>query len=195
MAISYPLSTPSTIGIESITLRAINAVATSQSPFTYKQQIVSHGGQRWEASIAIPAVRRDTAADWKAFLMALKGQRGTFLLSDPDYATPRGDVSACTLTGSTGDDSVAVTMTGTLKAGDYIQLGSASTAKLHQVLVDQTGNGTLEIWPGLRADYTSASVTFNNAKGVFRLATNVSEWSINNSSAYGITFDAVEAIT
>jgi hypothetical protein len=195
MAISYPLSTPSTIGIESITLRAINAVATSQSPFTYKQQIVSHGGQRWEASIAIPAVRRDTAADWKAFLVALKGQQGTFLLSDPDYATPRGDVSACTLTGSTGDDSVAVTMTGTLKAGDYIQLGSTSTAKLHQVLVDQTGNGTLEIWPGLRADYTSASVTFNNAKGVFRLATNVSEWSINNSSAYGITFDAVEAIT
>lgn len=195
MAISYPLSIPSTIGIESITLRAINAVATSQSPFTYKQQIVSHGGQRWEASIAIPAVRRDTAADWKAFLVALKGQRGTFLLSDPDYATPRGDVSACTLTGSTGDDSVTVTMTGTLKAGDYIQLGSASTAKLHQVLVDQTGNGTLEIWPGLRADYTSASVTFNNAKGVFRLATNVSEWSINNSSAYGITFDAVEAIT
>lgn len=170
-------------------------MATSQSPFTYKQQIVSHGGQRWEASIAIPAVRRDTAADWKAFLVALKGQQGTFLLSDPDYATPRGDVSACTLTGSTGDDSVAVTMTGTLKAGDYIQLGSASTAKLHQVLVDQTGNGTLEIWPGLRADYTSASVTFNNAKGVFRLATNVSEWSINNSSAYGITFDGVEAIT
>jgi len=195
MAISYPISTPSTIGIESITLRAVNAVATSQSPFTYKQQIVSHGGQRWEASITIPAVRRDTAADWKAFLVALKGQQGTFLLSDPDYATPRGDVSACTLSGSTGDESVTVVMTGTLKAGDYIQLGSGSGAKLHQVLVDQTGNGTLEIWPALRDDYTSASVTFNNAKGVFRLATNVSEWSINNSSAYGITFEAVEAIT
>lgn len=195
MAISYPISTPSTIGIESITLRAVNAVATSQSPFTYKQQIVSHGGQRWEASITIPAVRRDTAADWKAFLVTLKGQQGTFLLSDPDYATPRGDVSACTLSGSTGDESVTVVMTGTLKAGDYIQLGSGSGAKLHQVLVDQTGNGTLEIWPALRDDYTSASVTFNNAKGVFRLATNVSEWSINNSSAYGITFEAVEAIT
>lgn len=195
MAISYPISTPSTIGIESITLRAVNAVATSQSPFTYKQQIVSHGGQRWEASITIPAVRRDTAADWKAFLVTLKGQQGTFLLSDPDYATPRGDVSACTLSGSTGDESVTVVMTGTLKAGDYIQLGSGSTAKLHQVLVDQTGNGTLEIWPALRDDYTSASVTFNNAKGVFRLATNVSEWSINNSSAYGITFEAVEVIT
>lgn len=195
MAISYPLNTPTTIGFESIEIRAINAVATSQSPFTYKQQIVAHQGQRWEASVSIPPVRRDLAAEWKAFLTALKGQQGTFLLGDPDYATPRGDVSACTLSGSTGDESVTVVMTGTLKAGDYIQLGSGSGAKLHQVLVDQTGNGTLEIWPALRDDYTLASVTFNNAKGVFRLATNVSGWSINNSSSYGITFEAVESIT
>ena len=51
MALSYPLDTPTTIGIESIELRAVNAVAVSQSPFTYKQQVVSHGGQKWEASL------------------------------------------------------------------------------------------------------------------------------------------------
>ena len=194
MAISYPLSTPTTIGIESIEIRAVNAVATSQSPFTYKQQIVSHQGQRWEASVNIPSVRRDLAAEWKAFLTALKGPTGTFLLGDPDYATPRGDVSSVTLTGSAGDETATVTMTGTLKAGDYIQLGSGSTAKLHQVLIDQTGDGSLEIWPALRSDYTSTSVTFNNPKGVFRLSTNMSSWSINNASAYGISFEAVEAI-
>ena len=195
MAISYPLSTPTTIGIESIEIRAVNAVATSQSPFTYKQQIVSHQGQRWEASVNIPSVRRDLAAEWKAFLTALKGPTGTFLLGDPDYATPRGDVSSVTLTGSAGDETVTVTMTGSLLAGDYIQLGSGSTAKLHQVLIDQTGDGSLEIWPALRSDYTSTSVTFNNPKGVFRLATNMSSWSINNASAYGISFEAVEVIT
>lgn len=259
MAISYPLSTPSTIGIESITLRAVNAVATSQSPFTYKQQIVSHGGQRWEASIAIPTVRRDTAADWKAFLVALKGQQGTFLLSDPDYATPRGDATGTPLvnngtaitagsfvvgvqyeiatigttdwvsigaetasigvrfiaTGSgsgtgtatesqTGDelviDGATISTTGWLKAGDYIQLGSGASATLHQVLIDAdsdgSGNVTLDIWPSIRnAPPDNSAVVVNNAKGVFRLATNVSEWSINNSSAYGITFEAVEAIT
>jgi hypothetical protein len=86
-------------------------------------------------------------------------------------------------------------MTGSLLAGDYIQLGSASAAKLHQVLADQTGNGTLEIWPALRSDYTDATVTFNAAKGVFRLSTPMSSWSINNASAYGISFEAVEAIT
>ena len=71
MAISYPLATPTTIGIESIELRAVNAVAVSQSPFTYKQQVVSQGGQKWEASVSIPSVRRDLAADWKALLVDL----------------------------------------------------------------------------------------------------------------------------
>ena len=194
MALTYPLGTPTTIGIESIELRAVNAVATSQSPFTYKQQIISHGGQKWEASVNIPSVHRDKAAQWKALLVGLKGPVGTFLLGDPDYATPQGTVSSCTLTGSAGDETVTVVMTGTLKAGDYIQLGSGASAKLHQVLLDQDGDGSLEIWPALRSDYTSATVTFNSPKGVFRLANNVTSWSINNASTYGISFEAVEAV-
>ena len=195
MAISYPLATPTSIGIENIELRAVNAVATSQSPFTFKQQVVSHGGQKWEASVSIPPVHRDLAAPWKSMLVALKGPTGTFLLGDPDYATPQGTVSSCTLSGTVGDDTATVTMTGTLKAGDYIQLGSGSTAKLHQVLVDQSGTGTLEIWPALRSSYTNGVVVFNNPKGVFRLATNVTSWSINNASVYGISFEAVEVVT
>ena len=194
MALSYPLATPTTIGIESIELRAVNAVAVSQSPFTYKQQVISHGGQKWEASVNIPSVHRDKAAEWKAMLVGLKGQAGTFLLGDPDYATPQGTVSSCVLSGDAGDDNATVVMTGTLKAGDYIQLGSGSSAKLHQVLLDQSGDGTIQIWPSLRSTYSSATVTFNSPKGVFRLATNITSWSINNASIYGISFEAVEAV-
>jgi len=194
MALSYPLATPTTIGIESIELRAVNAVAVSQSPFTYKQQVISHGGQKWEASVNIPSVHRDKAAEWKAMLVGLKGQTGTFLLGDPDYATPQGTVSSCVLSGNAGEDNATVVMTGTLKAGDYIQLGGGSSAKLHQVLLDQDGDGTIQIWPSLRSTYSSATVTFNSPKGVFRLATNMTSWSINNASIYGISFEAVEAV-
>ena len=195
MAISYPLDTPTTIGFESIELRAVNATITSQSPFSYKQQVISHTGQRWEASVSIPSVLRDLAEPWAAFLTALKGQTGTFLLGDPLSAAPRGTVSSCTLTGSAGDESVAVTMTGSLLAGDYIQLGSGTTARLHKVLVDQSGSGTLEIWPALRSIYSGATVTTTNAKGVFRLNQNMSSWQISNANSYGIAFEAVEAIT
>jgi len=195
MAISYPLNTPTTIGIESIELRAVNAVAVSQSPFTYKQQVISHQGQIWSASVSIPSVRRDLAADWKAMLVALKGSVGTFLLGDPDYVTPRGTVSGTpTLSGTAGDSTVSVTMTGTLLAGDYIQLGTGSAARLHQVLVDQSGNGNLEIWPDLRSTYSGETVIYSSPKGVFRLGNSTTSWSIDNASFYGISFEAIEAL-
>ena len=195
MSLSYPLAFPTSIGLESIEIRAVNAVATSQSPYTYKQQVISHGGQRWEASVSIPAVRKDLAAPWKAFLVGLRGPVGTFLLSDPDYPTPQGTVSSCSLTGNAGDASVTVVMTGTLLAGDYFQLGAGASRKLHMVTQDLTGNGTLEIWPNLRSAYTAVTPDFTNPKGVFRLATQKSSWSINNQSAYGISFEAIEVIT
>lgn len=205
MSISYPLSTPTTIGFESIEIRAVNAVATSQSPFTYKQQIVAHQGQRWEASVNIPSVRRDLAAEWKAFLTALKGPTGTFLLGDPDYSSPRG--VAATFPGTpiiTSQSGETISVTGAspnktnwLLAGDYIQIGTGGDATLHQVLqsasTDNSGVVSLEIWPGLRST-RSASLTLNNPKGLFRLSSNASSWSINSSSAYGISFEAVEAI-
>jgi len=173
----------------------VNAVALSQSPFTFKQQVVAFPGQRWEVSVNIPSTLKDKSADWVAMLVGLKGQIGTFLIGDPDYATPRGDVSSCVVTGLAGEDSLSVVMTGTLKAGDYIQLGTGSNSRLYKVLEDLTGDGTLEVWPNLRSDYTSASAVYNNAKGVFRLSSNVTEWSINNASAYGISFEATEVVT
>lgn len=195
MAISYPLNTPTTIGIESIELRAVNAVAVSQSPFTYKQQVISHQGQIWSASVSIPSVRRDLAAEWKAMLVALKGSVGTFLLGDPDYVTPRGTVSGTpTLSGTAGDSTVSVTMTGTLLAGDYIQLGTGSAARLHQVLVNQSGSGNLEIWPNLRDTYSGETVIYSSPKGVFRLGNSTTSWSIDNASFYGISFEAIEAL-
>lgn len=196
MAITYPLSLPTSIGIAQIELRAVNAVGMSMSPFTFSQQTVVHQGQRWEASISIPTTRREYTAPWKAFLTALRGRSGTFLLSDPDYVSPRGTASGTpTVTGSAGDSSVAVVLTGSLLAGDYIQLGTGLNARLHQVLEDQTGNGTLEIWPALRDNYTTASVVISSPTGLFRLASNQTSWAIDNSSAYSISFDCVEVVT
>ena len=94
MTISYPLSTPTNIGIANITLSAENAVAISQSPFTYQQQVVAHPGQRWAASISLPPMKRPDAEYWVAFLLSLKGQIGTFLLGDPNCVTAQGSATA-----------------------------------------------------------------------------------------------------
>jgi hypothetical protein len=148
----------------------------------------------WSATVSIPPVRKDLAEPWVAFLLSLRGQTGTFLLGDPNNTSPRGTATSATITGTANSASLTVTMTGTLLAGDYIQLGSGSDATLHKVLVDQNGNGTLEVWPAIRKDRTAVSAVLTNAKGVFRLSSNNQSWSINDNSAYGIQFECMEVI-
>lgn len=210
MAITYPLSLPTTIGIGEIELRANNVVGVSQSPFTYKQQVVQHQGQRWEASVSIPPVRKDLAEAWIAFLISLKGPVGTFYLGDPNMATPSGAATGSdTVTVSTssyvGDEALPIVnsggaaVTNFLRAGDYIQIGSGVTQTLHKVLTDTTlasdGTASVDIWPALRTFVApGTSVVHQSAKGVFRLSSPMTSWSINNSSVYGISFDAVEVI-
>lgn len=194
MAITYPLTLPTSIGIANITLYANNAVAISQSPFTFQQQIIQHAGQRWTASVSIPPVRRDLAEPWNAFLLSLNGPVGTFLLGDPNAKAPRGTASTATLTGTAGSSSPSITMTGTLLTGDYIQLGSGATATLYKVLEDKSGNGVIEIWPALRSSVTGATVTLTNTVGRFRLSSTQQSFSIDSASIYGISFDCVEAL-
>ena len=195
MAISYPLSLPTNVGMASIELRARNTVAVSMSPFTYKQQTHSYDGQMWEADVTLPPMNRDDAESWVSFLMSLKGRAGTFLLYDPSARSVRGTATAINVTGAVGDDSLTVNSSnGTLKAGDYIQLGAASDATLHKVLVDYSGSGDLEVWPKLRKGRTDVDAVLVDASGVFRLSSNETSWSINNASFFGISFGATEVV-
>lgn len=205
MPIVYPLTLPTHTGIRSIELRGVNAVAYSMSPFTFSGQAHAYAGQMWEADITLPPLRgRDEAEPWNAFLMALNGQEGRFLLGDPNGATPRGTASTSPgtpiITDQTGSSidvtGAASSQTGWLLAGDYIQIGAASSATLHKVLVDadtdSSGDVTLEIWPGVRGT-RSGSVIVSNTVGNFRLSSNSTGWSAD-PARYSITFGAREAI-
>lgn len=205
MAINYPLTLPTHTGIRSIELRGVNAVAYSASPFTFSGQAHAYTGQMWEADITLPPLKgRDEAEPWNAFLMALNGQAGRFLLGDPNGATPRGAASTSPgtpiITGQTGSTidvtGAASSQAGWLLAGDYIQIGTAASATLHKVLVDAdtdgSGNVALEIWPGVRGT-RSGSVIVSNTVGNFRLSSNSTGWSANPTQ-YSITFGAREAI-
>lgn len=194
MAITYPISMPTNIGFAQISLRAVNAVAISQSPFTFATQVHAYSGEKWGADITIPPINRENAEEWVAFLTKLRGSYGTFLLGDPAGASPRGTATSATITGTSGSRSVTVAMVGTLLAGDYIQLGTGSDSTLHKVLEDQSGNGTLEIWPALRKNRTSVSATLTNPKGVFRLTSNMQNWTITPPAFYQIAFSAEEVI-
>lgn len=206
MAITYPVSFPSSIGLANINIRARNVVGISSSPFTGQQQVYKHQGQWWEMEVSMPAMKRDDAEQVAAFLLKMNGKYGTFLLGDKANTVPRGVGTGTPLVygaSQTGDqlitDGWTPSTTGILKAGDWIQLGSGSTTRLHKVLDDVTsdasGIATLNIFPNLRqSPADNAQVSISSPKGQWRLASNDTEFSIDEASIYGITFACVEAL-
>lgn len=205
---TYPLTLPTHTGIRGVSLRAVNSVAYSESPFTFAGQAQASSGQRWMADVNLPPMKYEDAEQWIAWLVSLRGRFGTFLMGDPARSIARGSArSADTVTvngaGQTGAElditSSIVATAGYLKAGDYIQLGSGATTTLHKVLTDvttdATGDATLTLWPHVRtASSDGATVVVEAAKGRWRLASNESEWSVNEASIYGVSFSAMEAI-
>ena len=209
MAETYPLTFPTQTGVAAVEFTATDVVSVSQSPFTFSQQVVRHAGARWSATISIPPVKRSDSEYWNSFLLRLRGQFGTFLLGDPNAATPRGSAASAAGTpvvngaSQTGNelaiDGLPASAVGYLRAGDYIQLGSAASARLYKVLEDVDSNGsgeaTLNLWPDLRSSPADgAAVVVSSAKGVFRLSNNEAVWTINNAGFYSISFAAVEAL-
>lgn len=194
MAITYPLDTPTNIGFAQITLSQENKVSMTESSFTFQQQVFKHPGERWKASVVIPPVRRENAEPWVSFLMSLNGAVGSFLLGDPNCQEPQGTATTLVVTGNAQSSTLTATANGTLKAGDYFQLGSGETATLHKVLVDFNGTGDLEVWPRIRITHFESSAVLSSPKGKFRLAGGGISWTIQEASQYGIQFDCVEYI-
>lgn len=205
MQIVYPVNFPTNC-IKSVNIRARNVVAVSASPFTGQQQVYKHQGQWWEMEVTLPPMKRADAEAMAAFLLKMNGQYGTFLLGDTANPSPRGIGSGTPLVkgaGQTGDslltDGWTPSITGILKAGDWIQLGSASSTRLHKVLddvnSDSGGNATLTIWPSLRSSPSdNAAITVQNTKGRWRLASNSVDYTIDVGQIYGFTFACVEAL-
>lgn len=206
MSISYPLALPTVTSPTTVRINAHTTVAVSASPFTGQQQVQEFSGQWWQAEINLPPMPRASAEEWISFLLKLNGRRGTFLLGMPAAAKPRGIATGTPLVNGAHAASVnslvtdgwTISQTGILKAGDYIQLGSGSTARLYKNLSDVnsdgSGNATLDIWPGLKAAAAdNATIVVNSCQSVFRLMSNDMAWDIGEAQIYGIDFSATEA--
>lgn len=204
MTIFYPLALPDA-GFKSVRLTARDVVGMGQSPFTLTQQVQQHQGQRWEADIEIPPMIRADAEAWITFLLKLKGQYGTCLVRDGASGTPRGDWSGTPLVdGAHAAAAAALNIKGltpfaTLKAGDFLQVGSGTSTRLHKILDDVTadsgGLATVDLWPSLREALSDgASIVTSNAVGTFRLASNERSWDIGLAQIYGLRFTVVEAL-
>ncbi len=147
-----------------IELIEVNVASISESSFDGTEQIQSFTGEYWMGNFRFPRFEREQGEIVSAFLSKLRGPAGTFLLPDTSNSTPRGtaatEASSPTLDGgdqvgsSVAVRGAAVSQTGWLLAGDVIQIGPSSRARLHKVLddvdTDASGNCTIDVWPTIR---------------------------------------------
>lgn len=201
MTISYPLTLP-TSGIKHIEMTQHNSTASSQSPFTGQQQFQTYTGQWWSASVTLCTLNRASAAEWQSFLAKLRGKQGTFMMGDPDAATPQGTpvgtplVNGASQTGNTIiTDGWTASADDVLLAGDYIQIGNHMYMVLDDVSADGSGNATFDVWPRLRADVDNNDpITTSSCKTIWRLSSNAFVWAADVNGYYTITFECTEDI-
>ncbi len=206
---TYPLTPPAALKMATITVRQVAATAIHTSPDTFSMQIQERIGQRWEFDVDLPPMKRATAAEVIGFLLSLNGPVGTFYLGDHSCRAPRGTATP----GSGGPRTSgvqdarsysmattgwAVSQAAALRAGDWLQVGTGSSVRLHMVTEDcasdSSGNATVKIWPRTRTAYP-ANTTLVTASpvGLFRLTEPVT-WTVEQARMYGMRFSVMEAL-
>lgn len=210
MPVNYPAPMP-TSGLTSLSWTNATSSTLTKSPFSFQGQAQSYGGAIRYASITVENLNREEAEDWVGFLDSLNGTIGTFLFGDPAAAVPMGvGGGSPTVRGfnnATRDIiSVNTTLTtnvsGWLRRGDWIQIGTGLDARLYKVVTPRvsvsgsTGatNGFV-IWPTCRrTPIVGEEVILNNPKGLFRRSSGTYSYTEDNGCKYGLSFDCEEVI-
>lgn len=201
------INLPTSSCLASVTLTLTRAVGSTQSPFTFDEQLFKWPGEAWSIEFSMPPFNnRALAADWYSFGLKLEGSLNTFLIGDPLGKNPRGVASGTPLVDGAGQSGNILStkgwtpdIAGIMLKGDYIQIGTGNNARLHMVVEDansdSSGDASLSIVPALRTPPAdNAAIIVSNARGVFRLNSNSFSWSISPGPVYRLNFSAREAI-
>ena len=206
MAISYPLALPTATGIKSVVISPISIVGVTRSIYTLEEQVQVHPGQAWQANINLPIMNDVNAQEWIAFFLSLNGVQGTFLMSDPTRALPRGAafsnrnpsplVAGAGQVGNELDiDNCPSSITDYLKRGDYIQIDYGYHRLLGDVSTDSSGEASLSIWPNLRrSPADDGSVRTINPVGIWRLISPTSFYTDSDFLFKEMSFSCIEAV-
>ena len=157
-------------------------------------------GQRFRFSASYPPMTRATFAPVIAFVMKQRSQKETFQIALPDLKDAKGDVSGTVLVNglhSAGDTTIDVDgMTGTLKAGDFVNFNGHS--KVYMVVSDATassGSATLTIEPPLRENVAdNSAVTYDGVEFTVRLTNDVQQFNTGDLDLYRFEVDFIEAL-
>lgn len=152
-------------------MRVMPNVATFTSPLSKSVQAIDLLGERWRIVMGLPPGTDPLIGGaLEAFFDRLHGPVNLIAIGNLQRRAPLGTMRGSpTLAASASQlaNTVSITGTGTLLAGDMIGIGG----QLVRVMADATLPGTVEFTPRLRAAKSAgAAVTWDYPTANFRLA-------------------------
>ena len=192
-----------TARIARLTRRLMAAGSAAVSPFTGTAQVQDWGGRWWVYEIDCAVMSTAEGRALAAFLAALGGGAGRFLLADPS-AQGRAPAGLAIAVDGSGQSGSLLATDGwqagapALAAGDFLSLGTGADTRLHQVtadaIADGAGKAALTLVPPLRfAPADGAPVEIAAPKVLLRL-TAPAAVPIERPERYRIALSAREAI-
>jgi hypothetical protein len=171
-----------------------------KSPLSGVTQTLGLPGAYWSAVLSFENQEPAAARKLEAFLIGRRGQAVNFSLYDHAHPTPRGQATGTPLVyGSEQTGSQLITegwtanVTGILKAGDYIQVGSRLKMVVADANSDALGRSTLQTEPPWRLSPTDgASIITDHPTALMRLADNKSGFSTKPPYLSSGTISCVE---
>ena len=193
---AFPNITPNSNSFELVT-----NTKTFRSPLTNSVQTASRKGSLWKVGMSFDNLSGSQRAEMQAFLVKLNGQEHRFALYDHSYTRRGVGTGTLNVNGANqgGSSLVCITtgfsITGYLKAGDYISFNN----ELHMITDDANSDGagaiTLNIAPPIRKPtINNQSIDYTGTvNGVFMLSSN-SGWNTDVNLLSSFAIDAVEDV-
>ncbi len=209
---TFPLVSPTSYGVGSLTWTAVSNDAYGRAPWSLDLIKQIFDGRMWAGTLTIVSKNDAEGRALSAWLTALRRagtNAGTFLMGDPAASEPLGSakdtpgtpvVSGADQTGeSLNVSGLPNNATGYLLAGDYIQLGTGVSSRLKKVLddVDSDGSGlaTMVLWPPVRtAPSNGSAIVVSDPEGLFVSPGAISTWQTRPGLYTGITIDVAEVV-
>jgi hypothetical protein len=185
---------PSSLKVESSTWSQTRLDLAFDSVFG--SQGVEVSPPLWDVVISSPEMLEQESGEWQALLMKLRGQTNQLELWNHGRSTPRGTMrGTMTLNIAAAQGDVVLSIiaateaTKTLKAGDLLGIGSASTKQVVMIMADATADGTGVISVDVEPP---AAVTWNKPTILFRRKQSQATWDYKNVLASGFSLDLIE---
>ncbi len=176
MAITYPITFPTTVAPSEFSLEFRPQQGIAVSPFSGQAQSYTHNGIVWYATVQLPPMTNNQLREYHGFLVALNGVEGSFTCPTFGYSTPAGTQNANFNLASDEDlyskelSVDGMTASATLIRGDILSIADRIYMITEDVTASGSGTATIKISHGLRAAASSgAAVNVIWPVGTWRL--------------------------